>query len=1253
MAGSPADSQQKLEFDEETLRAIAEVYKDEGNDEYKRREFTNAVDFYSQGLQVNCKDDDLNAKLHSNRATAHFYLENYHDTISDAKAALHLKPNYIKAIERGSSACMKLGMHEEVVTWCDKGLALIKNNKKLLDLRSKAIEASGNVKGSFRSRGPGENETETPIDLANLCGIRSKGLEELYEPLLEVAVNTGNKPLQQILYAEVGHRSRRTGSVKKAIHFYKLALKIAKELKDRRGEGRAYSHLGNAEFDLGNFKMCLSYHQLHLNIAKEVGDRKQERGAYGNLGNAYHQLGDPKRAIFYHKLSLEISKELGDRDGEGSAYGNLGNSYDLLGDFEKAIDYHKSQLTIAKEVGNRIAEGTVYGNLGIDYLRLGDVDKAIHNHELFLRFTKEMGDRNSEAKAYNSLGADYLSRGDFEKAVYYHSMSLDICKQVENKAEEGRACGNLGSSYQNLGDYKKALYYNQLHLELAKETGSKNEQGRVSGKIGTVYWSVGDFKKAISYHEVCLAISKEVCDKVAEGYAYNSLGRDYQSLGDMEKAMRYQRLSLAVCKDIGNRNGEGAAYASLGNSFQNLGDIKDAIQYHESSLKIFKEIGDRSNEGCAYGNLGNAYQSLGDFKTAIRYHKLQVDFAKEVGSKAQEGLGYLNLGNDYHKLSNHKEAIHYHELSLKVAKEVGDTPAVGMAYGNLGNDYDDLKDFTRALDCHKMHLEIAEKLGERAQVATACGNLGNAFRGLQDFQNAVYFYKQQLEVAKEVKDIVGEGAANNNLGCIYETQECYMDSVAFYKSSVRLVNDVRARLHLKDEWKINLRHLYQNCYTRLWCVLLKLEKVTEALSAAEQGRTQALKDLMEYNYRLAPSDDESFTPEDSVVEDLSYLPSNTVFVAMTDSNVVSWLIREGKVVDLSFERTGDFDSTTFFRSLLKNAFDRIGVTSRKGTKCEDRSLDGEKDDEIENETSSQTHSRPEHLKSNALRSLYDIIVAPFEDSIDGDELAVVPEGLLWLAPYAALMDKNSKYLSESLRIRVIPSLTSLKMIANCPADYHCKNGALLVGDPWVQEIVIPGEKILEQLPCAKEEVEMIGRILDTKPLTGREATKNEVLRRLSSVALVHIAAHGRMETGEIALSPNPLRKTQLPEEDDYLLTITDVLNAKLRARIVVLSCCHSGRGEIKAEGVVGIARAFLGAGARSVLVSLWAIDDEATLEFMKRFYQQLAKGKSASEALSKAMKSMRESDELNKVEYWAPFLLIGDDITLGIGEGHD
>ena len=111
--------------------------------------------------------------------------------------------------------------------------------------------------------------------------------------------------------------------------------------------------------------------------------------------------------------------------------------------------------------------------------------------------------------------------------------------------------------------------------------------------------------------------------------------------------------------------------------------------------------------------------------------------------------------------------------------------------------------------------------------------------------------------------------------------------------------------------------------------------------------------------------------------------------------------------------------------------------------------------------------------------------------------------------------------------------------------------------------------------------------------------------------------------------------------------MSDVQESNLRARLVVLSCCHSGRGRIsKGEGVVGIARAFLAAGARSVLVSLWAIDDEATMVFMKSFYQHLKEGKTASAAVQESMKFLRESKDYSEMKYWAPFQLIGEDVKI-------
>ena len=269
-------------------------------------------------------------------------------------------------------------------------------------------------------------------------------------------------------------------------------------------------------------------------------------------------------------------------------------------------------------------------------------------------------------------------------------------------------------------------------------------------------------------------------------------------------------------------------------------------------------------------------------------------------------------------------------------------------------------------------------------------------------------------------------------------------------------------------------------------------------------------------------------------------------------------------------------------------------------------------------------------QENALSLLYETIIAPVQNLLLDNEVIFVPKGPLCWAPFPAFMDSDSKYLCESFRIRLITSLTSLKLIADCPADYHIKSGAHLVGDPWIQDVTFEGTKF-PQLPFAREEVQMIGRILLTTSLIGEHATKNEVLKRLSSVALVHIKAHGRMETGEIALAPNPVSRA--PVEQDFVLTMKDELNADMRAKLVVPSCTHSPRGEIKAEGVVGIAQAFLGAGARSVLVSLRAIDDAATMEFMRSFYQHLVKGESASAALNQAMKSMRESDEFSAVDY--------------------
>ena len=237
------------------------------------------------------------------------------------------------------------------------------------------------------------------------------------------------------------------------------------------------------------------------------------------------------------------------------------------------------------------------------------------------------------------------------------------------------------------------------------------------------------------------------------------------------------------------------------------------------------------------------------------------------------------------------------------------------------------------------------------------------------------------------------------------------------------------------------------------------------------------------------------------------------------------------------------------------SYRRIGV--HNGARCEDRSFGGSEDLEIEtffDRGLNETESTSLHRKCclcDALETLNEVIFAPISHWITGDEVIIVPDGQSFLIPYAALVDQHSKYLSERLRIRLAQSLTTLRLLTECPEEHHSKFGALLVGNPWVETVRIKGCKPFPQLPGAEKEVNMIGKILNIEPLTGKDATKNQVLCKLNSISLVHIAAHGRSARGEIILSPNDA-SSQKPREEDFPLTMVDVLNAQLRAKLVVL-----------------------------------------------------------------------------------------------------
>lgn len=955
-------------------------------------------------------------------------------------------------------------------------------------------------------------------------------------------------------------------------------------------------------------KFMIRYYELEVSVNKTIGFKAGQGIAYDNLGIAFQMSGDFKQAIVCHKEQLNIALELKDRAGEGRAYGNLGSAYYSMNNMEQAIDYFKLNLHISKEVGQRAGEGRACSCLGHAHVTQSKFKEAEDYFKQHLVIARELGDRSGEGLACGNLGLVYGYQEEFQKALEYGEQFLSIAKEIGNRDWEGKAYSNLGNAYHNLSDIELAIDYYKLHLSIAKEMGRREEEQQMYTCLGEAYYSHRDYKQAAEYHRLSLNIAKELRDRSSEARAYGSLSDAYSCLGDYKQAAEYGTLSLTISKEEEIKSEEAAAYQRLGNAFLVLGDFEQALSYYEKRLQVAIGLGDLSGEGCAYGLIGTARQSLGELESAIEYHQRHLYIAEQMESMTEQGVAYRNMGVAYQSLEEFKQAIECFEKFLGITKNTEDRENEGIVYGDLGEAYLGLCDFQRAIHYHELRLNIAEEVGSKVEQ-------GNAFFAL---------------------------------GNIHEQLDNLPEALDYFQSSVQLFKDVKACFQSKDDWKINFQDNCQCACIGSWRVLVKQEKWIDALLTAEEGRSQALMDLMTSQYGLQGKIPNSDEPEKGMHD----LQPNTLFLALDEKMLNIWLLLENDEVLYRAEEIETERGTSakeFFQSLNNHIFGEIEIGA--AVRCEDRSLDVMRQDIVtcRNKKADQKMPQSFRRKYGALRWLYEIIIEPFVDLVQGNELIIVPDGPMCLTPFCLLLDSNSRFLCETLRLRVVPSLSSLRVILSCPDEYHSRNGALLVGDPLVQEVVINGEK-LPELPFARTEVEIIGDILRVDPVIGARATKDEVLRRLQNVALVHIAAHGSAETGEIALCPNPTRACRIPEKDDFLLTMSDVVEVKLRARLVVLSCCHSGQGKVKAEGVIGIARAFLAAGARSVLASLWAIDDEATLEFMTSFYLNLLERRRASECLNQAMKCLRESQNYGEEKYWAPFVLIGDDPFCDFGK---
>ena len=513
------------------------------------------------------------------------------------------------------------------------------------------------------------------------------------------------------------------------------------------------------------------------------------------------------------------------------------------------------------------------------------------------------------------------------------------------------------------------------------------------------------------------------------------------------------------------------------------------------------------------------------------------------------------------------------------------------------------------------------------------------------------YIKRALLISKNTGHNLNEFRCLCQLTVLKLSQFNLKEATSYLFQCIGKFDTLRGFLKDNDHFKTSLLEEHGNFpYKLLSKLLSSTGKPRDALYVEELRRARGLADFMAAKYsveELISGNPQSWHGIQTIIT--KETNCTCLYISVEKEHARYWILKASGAIHFSRKKVSlekrvvtrlvpDLDQyfTESFRSL--------GILLQQN--CEDRSLD-----DTESMLPHYDHDNrglmrdfdPKDFKTN-LQSCYEIIIAPVAHLLKEPEILIVPESCMYQVPFAAISDDGGTYLVDTFRIRVVPSLTTLKLIRDSSPDYHSQRGALIVGDPKVGEVLLKGKRrIITSLPCARKEAEMIGRLLGVTPLTGDRATKKAVLDAINSVSLIHFAAHGDAERGEIALSPN-CPTDFIPQDENFLLTMADISQVRLRAKLVVLSCCHSARGKIKAEGIIGIARAFLGSGARSVLAARWAIEDTATEEFMRCFYQNLFRGKSASESLHEARKWLRKNGFEN-VSQWAPYMLIGDNVT--------
>ena len=881
-------------------------------------------------------------------------------------------------------------------------------------------------------------------------------------------------------------------------------------------------------------------------------------------------------------------------------------------------------------------------------------------------------------EAYYLGGITHFFLGNYRECEKFWSKGEEISKNLNDFEMTAKFSGRLGAIYGRMGNYDKALQNFKNSFEVVKRIGAREEQLNQLGNIATIYRYLSKYYEALAYFDTTLSLARDLSNKRSEGMSLVSIANIYSDLGDHAKALDYYQQGYDICIESGEKRTATIALIGLGTKYSQLNLTHQALRYLRQGLELARKLGDRRSEGSALHSIGSVYLELKEFEKAKDHLHQALDIANKLRTGRSIVANLINLAVLEKETENIPEAREFISEGFQLAQKLNDHRLAAYAQIILG----DLMNLDRKnnpeLSEYQQVLRIAQEIGDPALEINSRYKLALNLRKRSQIGPAITHFEQAISLLERSRESLRYSGYK----------------VGFLTSHVRLyeqIIDVLFALYQQDRDEQHLRkafHYAERSKARTLVELLARNNlgIADDVDSGLIEKEQYLSKKLAYVNR-AISIENSRNPIDAMVLDslkdnrsqiysrldelvLRYRQTNSAFanlkfpVSYTVEDVQNHIINKGQMLieyfvgeRVTYEwrisktdftmRTIDLDREGLIEEVVQisplfspNASDSVAEDFRQL-----------KDADWANISLGKLHKVYAKLWSESKMRLDSTIA----------ELIIVPDGILSYLPFEMLVteiqngrprflveDYAISYLSSATlldpRLSRTPKKTEYDIVAIGNPDFN------VVGDPEKPSRLTDFINNLfrdqgwKLLPESENEVNEIAKYFK-KPLvlTGTQASEENLRANAGHCRYLHIASHYLVDDQLPLFSKLILAQNQKSERNDGYLHSYEVFNLGLNADLVTLSGCNTGLGQFsRGEGFLGLSRAFRYAGAANLVVSLWAVEDRSTAEFMSKFYYYLGQNIPYKLALQRAkIDFINSATETSDPFHWAPFVLIG------------